>query len=532
MKSIRVLDCTLRDGGLVDGVNCWFGRGVLNSIYQRLDAARIDIIEVGFLDDKKTFSIDKTEVPHSRDFEKLIKFKEKRNAMVVGMCMLPVVSEKMIDNIEDKSKCILDAIRVVFQKHQIDYAYDFCKKLIAKGYKIFIQPAMINKYSPEEAAAMVKKFNSLKPYAISMVDTYGLMHRKDLFDMYDVFAKNSSPQVAIGYHSHNNFQLAYANAIELMQYCKDRDLIIDTSVYGMGKRSGNAHTELVAAFLNRNYGTNYDVGQILEIIDLEILALHEKYRWGYSLVDFIAASHDRYYGYVEYLLKKKVLSMNAIHEIILKIPEEKKTAFDKELIEKLFFEYQNNIVNDTEAYAGLAAKIKDKNILILAPGPSLVKQEKKIQDYIAKNKPVVFAINLVPETYKPNYVFVSNSRRYNQLIYDLLERNSAKLIVTSNITSADKAPKIVFNFAKLRIDVEDISDNAALLLMEILETAGVEKVAIAGFDGFEEGKDNYSGGYNALCEINNAQGHNEKIIKYLKNNNKLKLDFLTESKYK
>jgi len=529
-KNISILDCTLRDGGLVDGVKGHFGHGVINSIYKRLEVSGIDIIEIGFMDDTKKFNMDNVEVPRSEDFSRLITPDPNRKSMIVGMVMLPVVTENMINNIGPKSESIIDGIRVVFQKPQLEFAYNFCKQIKERGYKLFIQPAMLNKYSFEEAATMVRKMNELKPHAIYMVDTYGLMHKQDLFNYFDVFEKNSDKDVAIGYHSHNNFQLGYSNSIELMQYCKQRPIIIDSSVYGMGKRSGNCHTELLASYLNHNYGRNFDIGQILEIIDLEILKLHEKYKWGYSLVDFIAASSDRYYGYIEYLLKKKTLSIAQIQELILRVPEEKKTEFHKDIIDDILQEYQSIVVNDDSTYAMLKSEISGKEIMILSPGPSLTTQSAKIKEHIKKHKPIVFAINVVPADITANYIFLSNARRYNHLLYDIIQDDKTKLLVTSNITAADNHAKRVFDFSKLRIDVQDISDNATLLLLGILGKIGIKQATVAGFDGFSSGVNNYSSDYTALCTIGDTEAHNKKIVDYLKTC-PVKLEFITESKY-
>lgn len=49
MKNVRVLDCTLRDGGRI--IDCAFQNQEIKEISQRLADAKIDIIELGFLRD-------------------------------------------------------------------------------------------------------------------------------------------------------------------------------------------------------------------------------------------------------------------------------------------------------------------------------------------------------------------------------------------------------------------------------------------------------------------------------------------------
>jgi 4-hydroxy 2-oxovalerate aldolase len=215
-----------------------------------------------------------------------------------------------------------------------------------------------------------------------------------------------------------------------------------------------------------------------------------------------------------------------------KIPAGKKTTFDKAVIEELFREYQNNDIDDTWAYETVRGAIKGRNVLIIAPGGSVTREKDKIKAYIEKTKPIVFAINQIPKDYKADFVFLSNARRYNQLMYDIIQTDTdARFIITSNITAADKNKKIVFNFAPLRIDVADISDNAVLLLIKILKKLDIGTVTVAGFDGFSAGAGNYSADYSALCNIPDTAAHNAKIIAFLKNSGGVKLNFLTESKY-
>lgn len=525
MKSIKILDCTLRDGGFVNDWN--FGYNVMNSIYKRLDIAGIDIIELGFLNDTRKFDENRSIMPTTGDFGKIFNI-ENHHAMIVGMIIL---GECRIENVGPKSESILDGIRVVFKKENIDRAYEFAKTIKQKGYTLFLQAASFTDYSHKEAEAMIKKMNELKPSAFSIVDTYGLMHKKELLGYFDVFDKYVSKDTSIGYHAHNNYQQAYTNAIELINHCgQHRELVIDSTVYGMGKGTGNANTELMAKYLNRNYGTKYEIGQILEIIDLEILSLFHQYGWGYSLDGFLCASNDCHPTYVKNLRDKKVLSVSSICEILSKIPDDKRTTYHKDIIEELFIDFQNSNVNDDESYANLKTKIKDRNILILSPGSSIVTQEKEIKSYIEKNNPLIFTINSVPKNYRADYVFCSNARRYNQLMYDI-SKSGTPLIITANVTSIYSNAKKVFNFSKLRINVADISDNATLLLIKIFNNLNVKEVFTAGFDGFDKTKPNYSNDYNALCEIKDADAHNKKIIDFLKNENRIKLNFITESKY-
>ena len=217
---------------------------------------------------------------------------------------------------------MLDAIRVVFKKQDIEQGIEYCKGVIERGYTLFVQPASVTDYSPEELADLAERLNALDPYAVYIVDTYGLLQKKNLLDTFAILESTLKPNIAIGYHAHNNFNLAYANATELLQLNPDRDIILDGTVYGMGKGAGNANTELLAFSLNNDYGKNYDLSQILEIINLEILSLKKKFDWGYSFDKFISAANKCHPKYVAFLVGKNTLPVHAINTILSEIPDD------------------------------------------------------------------------------------------------------------------------------------------------------------------------------------------------------------------
>src|SRR5699024_5836630 len=128
-------------------------------------------------------------------------------------------------------------------------------------------------YSDEELIRLIKRINQLNPYAFYLVDTLGTMYGKLLLRQIILADNNLAEGIKLGYHSHNNLQMSFANAQKLLEYKTDRTLILDCSANGMGRGAGNLCTELILNYYNREYDSRYRVLPILETVDKYITAI-------------------------------------------------------------------------------------------------------------------------------------------------------------------------------------------------------------------------------------------------------------------
>lgn len=530
MRAIKVLDCTLRDGGFVNDWN--FGIGSIENIIARLDKAGIDIVEIGFIDKRRQYDINRSILPDTDSMKPVFENLNVSNSMIVAMIDFGTCD---IGAITEQKDSVLDGIRVIFKKQNYIEALDFCKEIKKKGYKIFINPVSVTSYGTEEIINLISEINELAPYCVSIVDTYGLMHKEELFHYYEILDKNLAEGIIIGYHSHNNFQLAYSNSLELMAIGSERELVVDASLYGMGKSAGNTCTELLAMYLNEHYEKNYDIEQLLEAIDVDISKEYAKKYWGYSLMHFIAASNDCHPDYVSNLTSKRTLSIKSVNEILCKIDQANKLTFNKDLIERLYIQYQNKYIDDSGAYAILRRELEKREILVLAPGKSIKLQRDKIRTFIKGNNPIVVTINFISDDFKPDYVFMGNAKRYSQF-FNKIYRNdySLKVICTSNVSESNKKIDFKFNFSSLINDNEFIRDNPVLMLLKILARMQIGKVYIAGFDGYSaDSVNNYPEEYIQFLYCNDdVVLRNDACKKAIAAIGKdIELEFLTSSLY-
>ncbi len=526
-QKIRLLDCTLRDGGFV---NNWdFGKDCILSIYKKLDTANIDIIEVGFLDARVEFSEDRTINPDTKSYDNIFSNISKNNAMAVAMVDFGTCP---IENISDAQDSFLDGIRVIFKKNSIDDALAYCKQIINKGYKVFVQPVSITSYSNAQWVELIQKINKIQPYSVSIVDTYGLLHKNNLLNYFNLAHALLDDELYIGYHSHNNFQLAYSNSIELVDYNNDRNILVDGSIYGMGKGAGNANLELLAMYLNDNLNKNYNINHILEIIDTHIIKLYNMFGWGYSMQFYLAASNDCHPSYVKFLTERKTLDIKSVNEILKMIENKYKLTFNEDYIEDLYIKYQAKDIKDDEVCKIFIDKFSGRNILVIGPGKSIVEQKEEIDEFIKEKNPIIIFNNHLIKGFKQDYIFVSNKKRYKELKELRNEIDDREIIITSNIRPTDD--ELIVNYEDLLSQNPLVMDNSMLMIIKCLIKLDTPKVYLAGFDGLSKNKyDNYANeSMRYSVDISKIKSKNEAVSQVLKKfKSSIDIKFITKTKY-
>ena len=531
MGEIKLLDCTLRDGGYV---NDWeFGHDNLISIYERLVKSGVDIVEVGFLDDRRPFDNNRSIMPNTECAGTIWKDVAKKAPMTVGMIDYGTCK---IENLQPCKDSFLDGIRVIFKKHIMHEAMAFCAEVKKLGYKVFSQLVSITSYNDDELMELIELVNDVKPYAVSMVDTYGLLHPEDMLHYYEILDKNVVPEVQIGFHAHNNFQLAYANAMAFLNKETNRDIVVDGTLYGMGKSAGNAPDELVAMYLNKNFSKNYNIDIMLEAIEESVMDIYNKAPWNYKLFFYLSAANRCHPNYVSYYQKKENLSISKLNDILGEIePEDKKLLYDADIAEKLYNDFTERTIDDKHNYELLNNKCDNKNILLLGPGKNIQLQNEKVQKYISEKHPLIISVNYIPGAFNVDIVFTTNRYRYQQMTDSLKEikNKNIEIIATSNVESMNDKFNYVVDRAPLLEKDEKIMDNSFLMLLKLLKKASVKEVTCAGFDGYSENEDNYFNPSMEYVFIKSEATYINKHMKHMLGEMKkdMNIDFITYSHY-
>lgn len=534
-NNISILDCTLRDGGYI---NDWkFGYQNIRSILSKLTKAQIDIVECGFLEDV----IDTQDVNNEyngeysffNDVDQIgaILPKEKGTTQYVAMARYGLLDINKLKPYDGKS---INGIRVTFHIDEVEEAIEFCKQIKEKGYNVYVQPVGTTSYTDSYLLELIDIVNNIDPFAFYIVDTLGLMRSDDLLRMFYLIDNNLKEDILLGFHSHNNLQLSFSNAQELANLHTKRSIIVDSSVYGMGRGAGNLNTELITQHLNSVKGSNYNTDYVLEIIDETINPLLGKYEWGYAIPYYLAAINNCHPNYATYLMNRKTLPVKAISNILNMITQDRRELYDKSYIAELYTQYQKLNIDDSEDLQSLIDEFSNKKVVIIAPGSSTKRELSKINKHLQNNDDIKISINFDGDGIETDYCFFSNHRRFQMFRDSQVNGHRKDTIITSNIKTTEDYYKYKLNYSEYLNSQPLVNDNATLMLLSILIKIGVTEVDIIGFDGFKINSERHyvEDGMETDLDENVLNEMNHQISEVVKElGQKLKLNFVTESMY-
>ena len=525
MNSLKVLDVTLRDGGCVNDFN--FGQTYMEKILAAQEASGVDVIEMGYIDENKGSESGRTQYINEKVITQCILKHKKPGVTYVAMMDYGKFN---VDNFGQRTEDGIDGIRCAFHKKNMRDVIPLGRKLIEKGYKFYIQPMITLRYSDAELLELIHLVNTELPDASGfyIVDSFGEMRPNDMSRMLNLVDHNLIPSMTLGFHSHNNLQLSYSNAMAMLQFPTNRDIMLDCSIMGMGKGAGNLNTELLLEHLNLFYGKNYKVAPLLEVIDKVINQLHDEFYWGYAPEYYLSSANHCTPSYASHFYNKHMLPIDQVGELLGMIAEEKKISFDKNYAEELYRQYnESKTVDDTEVVRELTAEFVGKRVLLVAPGKSISDSMDTIKAIAAESNVVSIGLN---NNLGFDYVLTTRSDMYSQVVAD-----GKKVIVPSNVSKGGRGTVKILDY-KNWIEVDERThDSSAVIALKLLQACGVKDILLAGFDGFSVNINENYYDENMRRPVNAEQA--ERRNTYYKDlisrvaSTGIKITFVTPSKY-
>ncbi len=270
---IKVLDCTIRDGGLIN--NWQFSNEVVRKVFLALSAAGIDYMEIGYKSSEQYFS---------RAEHGAWKFcTEEDIKRIVGEVDTKMKLSAMADigridseDIPPKKDSILDMIRVACYAKEIDKGISLAHECIDKGYEATINLMAVSKVLERDLDEALDDLSKSYVPVIYLVDSFGALYSEQIHYLAKKYFE-ALPGKELGIHTHNNQQLAFANTIEAIIAGVNR---LDATLYGMGRGAGNCPLELLLSFLKN---PKFDIRPLIEVIQEIFIPMKAKIEWGYHI---------------------------------------------------------------------------------------------------------------------------------------------------------------------------------------------------------------------------------------------------------
>jgi 4-hydroxy 2-oxovalerate aldolase len=270
---LKVLDCTIRDGGLVcdHGFNDEFVRDVYNACVE----AGVDYMEVGYKAAKHLFSRDAFGAWKFCDEDDIRRVVGDNDTDMQLTAMADAGKCDWKNDILPKDQSVLDIIRVAFYVHQVAEAVDMIKDAHDKGYEVTANLMAVSTAHEQEVDQALEVLAETPATTLVVVDSFGSLYAEQietLVKKYLAYGRATGKEV--GLHAHNNQQLAFANTIESIIHGANR---VDASMGGLGRGAGNCPMELLLGFL-RN--PKFKLRPIYEVLQKRIMPLRETMEWG------------------------------------------------------------------------------------------------------------------------------------------------------------------------------------------------------------------------------------------------------------
>jgi len=283
-EEIKVLDCTIRDGGLM---NDWhFTDEFVKAVYDANVESGIDYMEIGYKSSEKSYS--RKEVGcwkfcDDKDLERIV----GENKTPLKLSAMADIGRIEPDDIIPAKESLLSMIRVAAYVHQMDKAIWLAEHCLEKGYEVTINlMAVSNVMERDLEEALVDVAKSKVPI-FYLVDSFGSMYCEQierLIKKYQEFL----PKKTIGVHMHNNMQLAFSNTVTGIIHNAN---MLDATFLGIGRGAGNCPLEILLSFLKN---PKYKIKPILNVIQKYMLSMQKEIEWGYHIPYLITGALNQH----------------------------------------------------------------------------------------------------------------------------------------------------------------------------------------------------------------------------------------------
>ena len=274
---IKLMDCTLRDGGLVN--NFAFTDEFVTDLYRTNIRSGVDYMEFGYKASKDIFDVNAFGKWKFCDEEAIRSIVGNNESDLKISVMADVGRTDYKRDILERKDSVIDMVRVATYIHQIPTAIAMIEDAKSKGYEVTVNIMAVSKVNDKNLNDGLNLLTESGADVIYLVDSFGAFYPEQIRSLTDLYLNAAAKSgKKIGIHAHNNQQLAFANTIEALSLGAS---MVDGTVSGMGRGAGNCFIESLLGFL-RN--PKYNLIPMMKFVAAYIPQLKaEGNVWGYDI---------------------------------------------------------------------------------------------------------------------------------------------------------------------------------------------------------------------------------------------------------
>lgn len=450
---IKLLDCTLRDGGYY--TNWDFDKELVKNYFECINKLPIEYIEIGYRSKLKDEYFGEYFYLPSLTIKTIKKYTSKKLAIMINAKDCDNISfEHLLGEIKND----ISLVRIAIDPNKIDFGIKLAKEIKLLGFKVAINVMYISKIDNNHN--FFKHIDEIEKYIdiLNLVDSYGSIYPHQLEKLIKKVRQYTS--IVLGFHGHNNLELAFTNTLKAIE-CGAT--YIDGTILGMGRGAGNLKTELILTYLKAEKSIDMDLNSLGKLTEL-FTPLQHKYKWGTNLAYMVSGSYS--------LPQKDVMDALEI---------------DRYSLSGIVNQLRNN--NNINLPLFTSEK-KVNNCLIIGGGESIEKHFDAVKEFLSINDNCL----VIHSTSKYIKLFesIKNCQYFAVAGDELLKlENSSKVdkyILEPSPRKVNTKIKNIKDFYELE-QIEFIakySDAPLTISLQIALDMEVDNIYLVGFDGYSE----------------------------------------------
>ena len=493
---MKLLDCTLRDGGYYNDWN--FSKELIENYLDVMDSIKIDLVEIGyrFLENStfrgpcaysSNFFLESLNIPKS--------LKGKLGVMINASEILENTNnnqslESVLEALfPDKSKEIISFVRIACRVSDIKESNKISKWLKNNGYKVCINLMQVTTIDKLQLKKVISFLNKENVDVLYFADSLGSLDIENLNQIINVFKENWPKD--IGIHAHDNM----GNAVKNSLYAASMGINwIDSTITGMGRGPGNAQTEYLC--LEREIITkqSFKKSKLMNLINNTFIPMKNKFGWGLNVYYYLSGIRGIHPSYIQQMLGDSRFSENDIFSVIDSLSINRNNSFNERLLEDIRSSQDVSLTGDWKP----ETIFKDRDVLILGSGPKLDSYIESIEHLIRNKKILVLALNS-SKSINENLIdyriashplrILADIKNYSELPQPIitpkeaLDEKSLKILSKNKILNFGlKVQSGLFQFA----ETSCIIPNSLVLsyALAMVTSGKCKNIMLAGFDGY------------------------------------------------